>query len=200
MSNSSGFPKSPQSVLRRSVRLSTSVCAASLLTVFGSLTTNTAQALGPLPEFRKQELKPSTRYSGSAPIDMSHGLLGQNGTFGLPNPDYEAWSQAPTIGVSLSQKSYAYAMRDKLIATLDERLNFYRDALWNLRQKAKNANAAVEEGYKAKAPGAIEAPLKEARSAWEELRSAGESGWAAAEAKAKEAFSKLQSDYYSLHR
>jgi len=101
--------------------------------------------------------------------------------------------------VSLSELGYPYENKDRFIATLDERLVFFEQAIWNWARVSDITKPEVKE-YAAKATADITPRLERARSAWSKAKSAGRSDWDKASDDAKHAFLDVQSFYYGLHK
>jgi hypothetical protein len=167
---------------------------------FTSLLTS-AIALGSehLPTAEPVKLEPATAYSGSAPTDLKNGLIGGNGTFGLPNAEYEKWSTEPAAAVNLSSKAYPYGDKSRFIIALEDRLAFYDAAIWNWANTPKDQKPEVLE-YAKQAGETVKPALEKARGALNTAKSTGASDWPKAESDARTAFLQLQSTYHSLHK
>ena len=142
---------------------------------------------------------PSNAYSGNSPIDMTHGLGFNNGTFGQPNTEYEKWSQSSTWAVSLAERPYSFDQKDRFIKTLDERIVHYEHAIWNWARVSEITKPEVKE-YKEKSTADIKPRLERARQAWKSAKSSGKGDWEKNQDEAKRAFLELQSFYSSLHK
>jgi hypothetical protein len=142
---------------------------------------------------------PSNAYSGNSPIDISHGIGFNNGTFGQPNAEYEKWSQSSTWAVSLAERPYSYAQKDRFIKSLDERILHFEHAIWNWTRASNIKKPEVKE-YAEKATTDIKPRLERARQAWKMAKSSGKNDWEKNQDEAKRAFLELQSFYSSLHK
>jgi len=153
-------------------------------------------------EFNENEskpLKPASRYSGSTPIDLSHGLLMSNGTYGEPNPDYVSWSTSPTIAVNISEKTYPYSEKASFCRHLTERLAFFEAAIQNWNQVSPITKPEAVE-YAKNAVQTITPKLETALASLKSAKSAGQADWNQAQAGARRSLLALQATYYQLHR
>jgi hypothetical protein len=151
------------------------------------------------PKMEPARLGPSKRYSGATPIDLDNGAPFNNGTFGLPNAEYEAWSQPPFTAVGLNAKTYPYADKAHFVSVIEDRLDFYEAALTNWgHTRATDAKPEVVE-YAKQATQAIQPKLEAARKALGSAKSAGSNDWTKAEADARQAYVELQGTYATLH-
>jgi hypothetical protein len=151
------------------------------------------------PKPRPPVTAPSDHYSGNTPINRENGNFFNKGTFGAPNPDYEAWATSPTWAVSLSDRAYSFDQKPRFIQTLDERINYFELAVWNY---GRVTEISKPEGQAhAKQAAADLAPrIEKAREAWSKAKSSGKDEWSNAQVEAKRAFLELQSFYYGLHK
>ncbi len=145
------------------------------------------------------KLDPAERFSGATAIDLKNGMGFNNGTYGKPNPEVQKFASSPTWAVSLSELGYPFENKDRMVTTLDERLAFFEQALWNWARVSDITKPEVKE-YAAKATADLAPRLERARSAWSKAKSAGRADWERASDEAKHAFLDVQSFYYSLHR
>lgn len=150
----------------------------------------------------KQEpirLEPAKRYSGSVPIDLSNGLPMNNGTFGLPNSEYQVWGDAPMIAPGVSEKTYPYAAKRDFINSLDENLRFMKTALANWEEKGKKTLPEAVE-YSNSALEKIKPLVEKAEDAFNQARDADQSAWQQAQARARDALLVFWGTYRDLHR
>jgi len=142
---------------------------------------------------------PSNHYSGKTPIARENGNFFNVGTFGAPNPDYEAWATTPTWAVSLAEKAYSFEQKPRFIETLDERIKHFEIAIWNYGQVTE-ASKPEGQAHAKQAAADLNPRIEKARNAWSKAKSAGKDDWEAAQLNAKRAFLELQSFYYGLHK
>jgi hypothetical protein len=151
------------------------------------------------PKARRAPTNPSARHSGNSPIDMSHGVLWNNGTFGQPNPEIAMKGASSTWAVSLAEIDYAYENKARFIGSLGERLDFYDVAMKEWNKTSEITKPEVAE-YSKNAAGELGPRLEKARQAWKQAKSANAKSWAEASHNAKRAFVELQTAYYQLHK
>lgn len=152
-----------------------------------------------VPKTRPAPTTPSTRYSGSTPIDESNGIILNSGTYGLPNPEYQAWATSATWAVGLADREYSFAQKDQYLATLDERLRFYEAAVWNYK-RVTDVSTPEGKAHAEKAAAELGPRIEKAREAWSKAKSANRGNWDAEQNLAKRAFIELQSAYYGGHK
>lgn len=152
-----------------------------------------------IPFNESQPLKPASRYSGSTPIDLSHGLLMNNGTYGEPNPNYVSWSTSPTIAVNISEKTYPYSEQADFCRNLTERLAFFEAAIWNWNQVSPATKPEAIE-YAKNAVQVVTPKLDTALASLKKAKGAGQANWNQTQADARRSFLDLQATYYQLHR
>lgn len=137
------------------------------------------------------DLQPATRYSGSAPIDLSHGLPFNNGTFGKRNFEYEALATSEYTAPGLSASPYTYKEQDRFVANIKALFPIYEDAIANLKTN-KDERADVT-AYREQQRTDLEKRLEAAKEAVDKADSADESKWNSAQENARRAFADLQS-------
>ncbi len=142
---------------------------------------------------------PAKAYSGGTPIDMSHGLGFNNGTFGQTNDEYAKWGQSSTWAVSLAERPYSFEQKDRFIQTLDERIMHYEHAVWNWARVSATTKPEVKV-YAETATTEIKPRIERARQMWKAAKSSGQGDWEKNQDEAKRAFLELQSYYTSLHK
>ncbi len=142
-------------------------------------------------------LQPATRYSGSSPIDMKNGLFFDNGTFGLPNEDYETWSKS-LEAVGISERSYPYDQRQRFIDAFADRVTFFQAALehWGQTSSETLPEAAA---YAKEASATITPKCDKLKDVLAQIRGASSSNWDAAQGDARRALADAQSTYYGIH-
>lgn len=151
------------------------------------------------PNNEAPKLEPAGRFAGTTAIDLKNGRGFNNGTYGVDNPEVKKYALAPTWAVSLSDLGYPYENKDRFVSTLDERIAFFEQAVWNWARVSDITKPEVKE-YAAKSTADISPRIERARSAWSKAKSAGRADWDKASEEAKHAFLDLQSFYYSLHK
>lgn len=142
---------------------------------------------------------PSTHYSGSSAIDLSHGLSFNNGTFGLRNPDYEKWAQGPYLAVGISDKTYPYSNKDSFVTGMADRIAFFETAMANWDQTTPDTKPEAIE-YAKNAKQTIGPRLDKVKDAYKSAKSAGSGSWDNAQAEARRALADLLGAYYQLHK
>ena len=141
-------------------------------------------------------LQPATRYSGASPIDMKNGLFFDNGTFGLPNEDYETWSKS-LEAVGISERSYSYDQRQRFIDAYADRVTFFRSALENWSQTTSEFPDAM--AYAKEATAAITPKYDKLKEVLSQIQGANSSTWESAQGDARRALADAQSTYYGMH-
>jgi len=144
------------------------------------------------------KLQPAQIYSGQSPIDLSNGIFFNNGTFGAPNPEYEAYKAEPHWAVGLIDRTYGFSEKAKFAKILNERIQFHEHAVWNWGRVSERTKPEVIEYAKA-ISGEIQPLIDRARSALKQAESASEKGWLEAQAEAKQAYIALQAFYREKH-
>jgi hypothetical protein len=152
-----------------------------------------------VPKANPAPTEPAKTYSGNQAIDLKHGITFNQGTYGVPNPEIEAWAKNSTWAVGLAERPYPYSDKAKFLATLNQRIQHFEHAVWNWGRKSEKTKPEVVE-YAQKATAEITPKIESARKAWKAAKSSGESNWEKSQDEAKRAFLELQSFYYSLHR
>lgn len=153
-----------------------------------------------VPKPPKAPTAPSSRYSGSTPIDESNGIVMNSGTYGLRNAEYEAWASSPTIAVSISDRAYSYEQKKRFISTLDERIRHFELAVWNYSRVNESVSKAEGKAHADKTAADLAPRIEKAREAWSKAKSAGASEWENAQSEAKRMFLDLQAFYYGTHK
>ena len=151
------------------------------------------------PKPRPATTQPSRLHSGNTPIDLSHGTLWNNGTYGQPNPEIAIKGQNSTWAVSLSEVDYTYEQKARFVGSLGERLDFYDVAMREWGQTSEITKPEAAE-YSKKAVAELGPRLEKAREAWKTAKGANSKSWTEASGNAKRAFVELQSAYYQLHK
>ena len=141
-------------------------------------------------------LQPSAHYSGSSPIDLKNGLFFNNGTFGLPNEDYETWSKS-LEAVGISERNYPYDQRQRFIDAYSDRVTFFRVAIENLGQTTSEYPDALI--YAKEATTTITPKFDKLKDMLSQLKSASGSNWEAVQGEARRALADAQTTYYGLH-
>lgn len=162
------------------------------------LSSTTTFASGDAPKVKHQELHPAKRYSGNTPIDMTHGIPFNNGTFGLPNAEHEAWAHAPTIVPGLSEKIYPFADRKRFVEALEDRLQFFKAAIWNWQQTSEITKPEAIEYSKA-AIDHLQPFVEKLADATKRAAKVGQDEWDGAQAEARKAMVDVYGLYTRLH-
>lgn len=150
------------------------------------------------PSKTPPELKPATIYSGQSPIDLTNGLLFNNGTFGQPNAEYEAYKSEQHWAVGLINRTYSFAEKSKFAKIVAERIQFHEHAVWNWARVSDRTKPEVIEYAKAVSTE-IQPLIDRAKSALKQVESASEKGWLEVQAEAKQAYVALQTFYREKH-
>lgn len=144
-------------------------------------------------------LNPAPRYDGSAPIDMSHGMLGSNGTFGAPNAEYEAKREAELAAPGVFAAPYPYSAKQHFITGLGDRLRFFEEAVVNLKERGTMVTPETN-AFSDSAGPKIEEMLTRARDAFKKAKGAGEKDWVGAEQAARASFVEMKTAYEAMMR
>ncbi len=150
------------------------------------------------PPADNKVLQPATKYSGSTPIDLSHGLLFNNGTYGMPNADYEAWAKAATIVVGLSERPYSYSQKPQFVSVLKEQVIWGESAVRNWEATTNQFPDAL--AYSKVAVEKMKPELDKLKSASDKASSAGDGGWTQAESEARRALIDFRITYMQMHK
>ncbi len=157
-----------------------------------------ANALEREPKPENKVLQPATRYSGSTPIDLSNGLLFNNGTYGVRNEDYEAWAKAATLVAGLSERNYSYTQKPQFVTVMKEQVRWGDAAITNWKNTTNEYPDAVP--YAKAAVEKMLPTLNKMRSATEAADSANENAWASAESDARRALIEFRVSYMQMHK
>lgn len=177
------------------VPLFVSSLIVSLVTLLGA---SSSFAIERDPPADNKVLKPATRYSGSTPIDLSNGLLFNNGTYGAPNPDYEAWSKAATVVAGLSERPYSYSQKTQFVTIMQEQLIWGQSAIRNWESTTNEFPDAV--AYSKAAIEKIKPELDKLKTASDKASSAGDGAWTQAESEARRALIDFRITYMQMHK
>jgi hypothetical protein len=142
--------------------------------------------------------QPAKRYSGSTPIDMGNGLLGNNGTIGQPNMQYEAWAQTPAVVAGLSEAPYDYRQKGEFVRTMKEQILWGETAISNWKSTSKITRPEAVE-YSKQAVAKMTPALDKLKSATDRADGAGEKDWANAESEARKALIDFRAAYTQMH-
>lgn len=164
--------------------------------LFGS---HLAFAAGGMHFDEKKPLEPATTYSGSAPIDLKNGILFNNGTFGLRNPNYEKWADAPVLFPGIDDLPYPYKWKSHFVRGLLENTQFVEAAISDWKATSAIKKPEVKE-YSDKAIAAMEPQLVKLKEAIRMASSASASDWEKAQLNARNALIEVRATYTSLHR
>jgi hypothetical protein len=150
------------------------------------------------PEDRPPVLQPATKYSGNTPIELKNGLLFNNGTYGKPNPDYEAWAKSAMIVAGISERPYTYAQKKGFITTLNENVIWGESSIRNWKATTSEFPDAL--AYSKAAVEKMQPELDKFKSAVDKASGAGESDWANTESGARRALIDFRIAYMQLHK
>lgn len=146
----------------------------------------------------KKPLQPASQYSGSAPIDLSNGLLFNNGTFGARNPNIEKWAEAPILFPGMNDLPYPFKWKGNFVKGLEESAQFVEAALSNWKASSAIKKPEAKE-YSDKAIAAMEPQLAKLKEAIRTAASASEKNWDTAQSQARNALIEVRATYTSLH-
>lgn len=169
------------------------LCAIALATPSLSL------ASGAPKEVPQQQLGPATRYSGSTPIDLSHGLPFNNGTYGERNTEYEEWAKAPIAAPAMSEKPYPYLSKKDFINAINENIRFFEAAIFNWEQTSETTLQEAKD-YSKEALTTLQPAVEKLKDATKIASSAGSSDWSQAESQARQALLETRGVYQGLHK
>lgn len=143
-------------------------------------------------------LAPAKRYSGNTPIDMTHGGLGNNGTYGAVDANFEARAKAELTAAGLEASPYPYERKADFVKAMAERLRFFDEALVNLKDRSATTKPEAIQ-YSDQALQQLQNLLTQTRDAWNKAKSAGAADWSSAQDSARTAFVALYGTYRSLN-
>jgi hypothetical protein len=144
-------------------------------------------------------LAPAGRYSGRTPIDIKNGVSFNNGTYGAPNKDYEAWANDGLIVPGLSEKAYPYSAKAQFVSRLQESAKFVEDAITNWKMVTPDTKPEAKE-YGEKSAQTMEPLLLQFKASIKAASGSSQSDWDKNQADAKHALSEMRGTYSSLHR
>jgi hypothetical protein len=150
----------------------------------------------------EQKLGPAPIYNGNTPIDRSHGLLFNNGTFGLPNDSIEEWARTPVLFPGISEKNYAYEscdQREKLIREAGFQVEWGHAALRNYETVSADSRPEAIEHSK-KAIQTLEPSLTRLETALDKLKDAGAKDWESAQGDLRRAITDFRLAYTQMHK
>lgn len=145
-----------------------------------------------------QALPPAKRYSGSAPIDLSNGRVGNNGTYGSSNSEYEAKGKALLTAPSLLASPYPYEEQCVFAKAYEERLAFFEEAIANLHFASEITKPETIEFAK-QAATQLQTLLAQAKTSFAAAKGASASQWTQAQESARSSLTALMGTYYSLN-
>lgn len=143
------------------------------------------------PQSPEHKLQPAKRYSGSAPIDLGHGLPFNNGTFGSTNEEYEQLATDGYLAPGVRATPYDYEQRGMFVSKIRELFPIYEEAIENLKQN-KDERAEVK-AYREQQLNDLQTRLDAAKDAVKRADGANEGEWKDAQEQARHAFANLQS-------
>ena len=143
-------------------------------------------------------VQPATRYSGSTPIDLSHGVLFNNGTYGVRNDEYESWARAATVVAGLSERPYSYAQKASFMNVMKEQILWGESAIDNWNSTTNEFPDAL--AYAKAAVEKISPVVDKLKSATDSANSAKENDWANSESAARRALIDFRVTYMQMHK
>lgn len=145
------------------------------------------------------DLKPSTKYSGRTPIDLTNGLLFNNGTYGLPNKNYEKWAETPVVVPGLSELTYPFSEKNDFVSACEESADFVESAIYNWKQSTAITKPEAKE-YGEKSAQTMQPLLERLNDAIHSCKSSNKGDWEKAQSDARRALIEMRATYSSLHR
>ena len=163
------------------------------------ITTAVARAEFEEPPVETKKLGPSSRYSGASAIDLSNGLPGNNGTFGLPNPDFEVWAKTGHVVPGLSEKTYPFEKREQLVKGLNEQVLWGDEMIANYRRVTPEISKPEGKAHAEEAIKTMDPLLAHLRQATSKVTSAGQADWETAQSDARKALLDFRAAYTGMH-
>lgn len=136
-----------------------------------------------LPEKPAREWQPADRYSGSTPIDLTHGMNFNRGTFGLPNHNVEAFAQAKSMLPYLSAIPYPYERKNDFLNGYSKWLRFLRHARANWERALKDDPGEYDK--LAPAIDLMKESIAKTEDTFKRLRRGKKTSWAQLEAEGR---------------
>ncbi len=170
-----------------------------LSATFLVLATSTAFASGAGPVTHEQELHPAPLYNGNTPIDRSHGLLFNNGTFGLNNPTIEEWAKAKVLFPGISETSYPYENRKHFIREAQNQVEWGHAAIRNYQHVSADSLPEAADHSK-KAISTLEPALQRLEKAVDAVEDAGKNDWDLAQSELRKALIDFRMAYTQMHK
>lgn len=143
-------------------------------------------------------VQPATRYSGSTPIDLSHGLLFNNGTYGVRNDDYEAWARTATVVAGLSERPYSFAQKASFVNVMNEQIAWGEAAIDNWNSTSNEFPDAL--AYSKAAVEKMSPALDKLKSSTHLANGAKDSDWSSSESGARRALIDFRAAYTQMHK
>jgi hypothetical protein len=177
-------------------------CSLLAATGFIGFSAHAAESKSEHREFEpppEKPLQPATRSSGSVPIDLTHGLILNNGTYGMPDPEHESWAKANLITPGLSEKRYPFDRKEEFVAGCNESMIFIDAALDNWKTRTSSTWPEAVE-YAKKSSDTIAPLANKLRDAIALASHSGSGDWDRNQDAARTAVIEARSTYASLHR
>ncbi len=149
------------------------------------------------PKGVSKKLEPATRYSGPSPIDLSNGITGNNGTYGVPNQTYEEWAKQKKVVPGINDAAYPFEQKEQLTLSLDEQVMWGETAIKNWKNVATDKEEV--KAYAKQAAETMDPLLAKLKDAAKSVRGAGKNDWGSAEEGARKALSDFRVGYKALH-
>jgi hypothetical protein len=172
--------------------------SAAFVFALGLIVASTSFAIEREPEDHPPVLQPATQYSGNTPIDLSNGILFNNGTFGRENPEYEAWAKSEMIVAGLSERPYSYAQKPGFITTMKDNIVWGESAIRNWKATTNEFPDAL--AYAKAAVEKMQPELDKFKAAVDKASGANQGSWASAEADARRALIDFRLAYTQMHK
>ncbi len=158
--------------------------------------------LPPAAALEEKPLQPATRYSGRTPIDLKNGLKMNNGTYGAPNADYEAWASQPSVVPNVSEKTYPYHAKGEFIKGVNESAEFVEHAIWNWERSIAHPTEVTKPEvleYAKASVNTMKPILEKFKKAVSDAKGANSGSWDEAQNNARKALVELRGSYAQLH-
>ena len=149
---------------------------------------------------KAKPLQPAKAYHGRTPIDISNGLLFNNGTYGAPNPAYEKFAQGQkTLFPGINDSPYPYALRESFVSGLMEAAQFVDDAIFNWRMVSPITKPEAKE-YGERAAATMEPVLSQFREIIAQAKVSSQTDWDKVQADARNSLGRVRAAYSELHK
>lgn len=151
------------------------------------------------PRMETKKLQPATRYSGRTPVDLNNGIVFNYGTYGMQNPTYEKWAEAPVLVPGVSDLPYPYTSKEQFVRGLEENVRFVEDAITNWKTVSSITKPEAKE-YGEKSAAAMEPLLSRFKDTVRAVSSSSANDWEKNQSDARRALVEMRATYASLHK